>query len=205
MLKIVYLTIIISVCAIVLGNYVMSRLGNKNSDTTYTVTTKTFQSTKLGLRFTYAERDDLGHIIRVQESGDTIYVYPENTSPQNGQFVRVFSKTANETLKQAVEARFLINTNPEDCYVNSGTDANGTKPTSGKAVIITYPIINDANNTWLVNSKKCPVGYSLSDGLSYFWTEKESRDKFVFYNIGQYLIPATTVGTSWHVTLKFIP
>lgn len=172
-------------------------------ENTNAVMIRTFESRKLGVRFTYADRNDLGQKTMVQESGDTIYVYPQGSKMQGGQFVQVFPKEKNETLKQAIERSFLQGYDPTQCYVQSGVDANRTPPKSGIAAIIAYPIL-EINYAWLENEKKCPPRYSLTNGLSYFWTDKEKPDEFVFFWIGQYYIPATSVGTSWHTTLEFV-
>lgn len=176
---------------------------NQKQANTNTIVSRTFESTRLGIRFTYASQD-LGKKILVQEIGDTIYVYPEGTKIEDGQYVRVFTKDPNITLKTTVENKFLVGYDKEKCYVQAGTDANQTVPEKGIAAIIAFPVSSDVNTGGLENATNCPAGYRLTNGISYFWTDKDNSDKFVFFSIGQYYIPSTTEGTSWHTTLEFI-
>lgn len=172
--------------------------GRMNSTT---VVTQTYGSARLGVRFSYADQD-LGKKILVEEIGNTIYVYTEGTAKEHGQFVQVFSKEPSLTLQQAVERRFLPGYDRSRCYVQTGTDVNGSQPAAGIAAIIAYPIA-PAGDDWLMNAEQCPTGYSFTNGLSYFWTDTEDSNKFVFFSIGQYYIPATSSGRSWHDTLQF--
>jgi hypothetical protein len=162
---------------------------------------KEFTSTALGIQFAYADKNDLGQKTNVKEVGDTVYVYSSDTKPEDGQYVRVFSKKSTETLEQAIKQQFLTGYNSRDCYVQSGTDANKTNSETGIAAVVAYPIVT-TDDQWLVNQAKCPVTYSLTNGLSYFWAPSEDSTKFVFFSIGQYYIPVTSSDTSWHTTLK---
>lgn len=164
---------------------------------------KTHVSTKLNIQFSYASQD-LNKNILTQELGDTVYVYYEDTEPTSGQSVQVFTKDPKDSLQQAIEKKFLIGYDKTKCYVRSGTDIHSTSPDSGLAAVIAFPVDQNANDDGLSNAKNCPAGYALTNGLSYFWTEAEDSDKFVFFSIGQYFIPSSTEGTSWHTTLQFI-
>lgn len=173
---------------------------NANSTVSHTYT-----SSKLGVQFFYADQD-LGKKILVQESDDKIFVYPEGIKPEEGQFVQVFTKDANSSLQREIEKKFLHGYKPADCFTISWVTELGSKPTTGITAVINFPRDRtDAVTPWWDNGKECPPNYSLSNGLAYFWTDKENSSKFVFFSIGQYYIPATTVGTSWHTTLKFAP
>ncbi len=194
--------VVITIIILAFGGFYYFRENTVTQSNANSPVTRTFNSSKLGVRFTYADQD-LDKKILVQESGDTIFVYLEGTIMEDGQSVQVFSKEPNTSLNQAIQDRFLRGYDRSECFVQSGMDANGSRPATGIAAIIAYPI-SEANDAWLMNAAKCPAGYSLTNGLSYFWIDRENSDTFVFFSIGQYYIPASSVGTSWHTTLEFI-
>ncbi len=170
---------------------------NANSATT------TYSNEELGISFQYA-REDLGERILVDEVDSTIYVYPEGTPREDGQYVRVFTKDPNATLQQAIQQNFLKGYNQADCFVTKGTDSKGTKPARGIAAVIAYPVPDEPIDEWLKNAEKCPKDYGVTNGISYFWTDAENSDRYVFFSIGQYYIPADVIGTSWHDTLELL-
>lgn len=178
------------------------KASNESGESLTNTSSKIYTSPNLGINFTYATQD-LGQNILTQEIGDKVYIYSEGTELVTGQSVQVFSKEPNETLAQAVAKKFLSGYSKTDCYVQSGTDIHATQPDSGVAAVIAFPVDQNATDDGLSNAKKCPTGYALTNGLSYFWTEAEDSDKFVFFSIGQYNIPSSMEGTSWHTTLQF--
>jgi hypothetical protein len=162
-----------------------------------------YTSHRLGVRFTYISQD-LGKKIIVEEEGTKIFVHYEHDRSELGQYVQVFQKSPQMSLAQAVQEQFLSTQQNTVCTVKSGIDSSGTQPTSGVAAIISFPIGHDANTDGLELGKNCPEGYSISNGLSYFWTTHEQSPKYVFFSIGQYTIPSSAQGGSWHTTLKFL-
>lgn len=199
---VISVSVIVGVSVFVLSRYFSGR-ESASSDAVNTASggIRTYVSLRLGVRFSYAATD-LGKQILVEEKDNTIYVYLEGTPSEEGQFVRVFSKDPSLTLQQAVERQFLQTSDPAACYVQAGIDVNSSLPSTGVAAVIAYPISTDGDD-WLERADQCPAGYSLTNGLSYFWTDKDTADTFVFFSIGQYYIPASSVGTSWHTTLRF--
>lgn len=180
---------------------------NANSSTSITNNTSDdvlqYRSTTLGVSFNYVGQDN-GKRILIKEIDDTIYVYPDGTEPEQGQFVRVWSKGQDVTLENALRKVFLTGYDPKKCYVTSGIDSLGTKPASGIAAVINFPAPSDTSSPWWVNGDKCPAGYSLSNGLAYFWTDVQTAAKFVYFSIGQYSIPSGANQASWHSTLEFL-
>ncbi len=201
--RIVIVTIILVALAsiwIVLATRSTINVDNSSSRTT----TREFRSQRLGVSFTYASQD-LGKQILVEEAGSTIYIHPENVAREQGQYVQVFSKSRDISLSQAIQQQFLSAQQLTKCQVKNGMDADGAQPTNGIAAIISFPLSTDANTDGLGLRQNCPDQYSLTNGLSFFWTDGEQSTTFVFFSIGQYFIPSTTAGTSWHTTLHFLP
>lgn len=178
-------------------------LTSSTSNNTNTVTVQTYHSSKLGIQFSYADQD-LGQKVVIQESGDKAFVYFEGTNVEDGQSVQVFSKSSTETLQQAVENKFLSGYNRADCFVQDGTDVHKTPPISGVAVVVAFTISQDVDSDGLDNADKCPKNYSLTSGVSFFWTDQDNSERFVFFNIGQYYILGDNKNPSWHTTLRFI-
>ncbi len=163
-----------------------------------------YESPRLGIRFKYAAQDN-GQRVLVKETGDTIYVYTQGTVPEQGQFVRVWTKDLNESLQQAVKTRFLKGYSEQRCFVTSWVDNVGTKPSTGVTAVVSFPIgPTDSTTPWWDNGKHCPQNYTVSNGLAYFWTDDERSERFVYFSIGQYVISGETPDTSWHTTFEFI-
>lgn len=166
----------------------------------------TYTSYKLGVQFQYWSSS--GQKAGVLEQGDRIYVYAipavGEAQPTKGQSLEVFAKTAAMSLQQAVTDRFLKNYDAKDCFVTAGTDSTGSKSKTGIAAVINFPSNTDANKPWWANGEKCPAGYSLSNGLGYFWTDADTAEKYLFFSIGQYAIGGNNQQTSWHESVKFV-
>lgn len=201
--KNIYLTIAV---VLIIGATIYFTLSQKKVATVTNTSpvVKEFTSTVLGIQFSYADKNDLNQKTSVKEVGDTVYVHSSDTKPEDGQYVRVFSKKSTETLEQAIKQQFLTSYNSRDCYVQSGMDVGKTKPDTGITAIIAYPIVA-TNDQWLINQAKCPAVYTSTNGISYFWVPSNSSTKFVFFSIGQYIIPGNTSTDSWHTTLTLTP
>lgn len=165
---------------------------------------KIYESPRLGIRFKYASQEN-GRNVLIKETGDTVYVYTQDTAAEEGQFVRVLAKDTDETLAQAVNREFLTGYNDQQCFITSWDDDLGPKPNAGITAVISFPKgPTDSVTPWWENGKNCPLNYSVSNGLAYFWANHDSSDTFVFFSIGQYIIPGETPTTSWHNTFGFI-
>lgn len=166
----------------------------------------TYTSYKLGVQFNYWS--DSEQPAAVLEQGSKIYVYWNGTKgktvPTEGQWLEVFSKKTTKTLQQAVTDAFLKDYSSKDCYATAGTGVNGTKSTTGVAAVINFPALSNGNDPWWANGDKCPATYSLTNGLSYFWTSSDTSTKYVFYSIGQYAIRGADKSTPWQESVRFI-
>ncbi|MDP2647627.1 MAG: hypothetical protein Q8P35_00040 [Candidatus Yanofskybacteria bacterium] len=149
---------------------------------------KTYTSQNLGIRFQYAEtQPNSTQKISVSETTDRVYVYPAGTQSTSGQYVRVFAKTASDTLVDSVKKQVLQNF--PQCQVlpiSSGSNLQAVQllPPQG-------------------NASACPSAYANIDGLAYFAMDPSKPDKLIFFSIGQYAILAGSTVT-WHSTLEIL-
>ncbi len=169
---------------------------NTNSNT---VSKQNYVSDKLGISFDYLpDQDGDGKPdTAVSESGDKLYVYYSAAAPEEGQWVQKFSKNPNDTLVQAIQKQFLQNYSSKDCYAIDFVDFYKSMnidapkiPENVSEAIIAYPKPTDPNAPFFQNSSKCPATYSFTNGLSYFYMDKNHSDKYYFFSIGQYAILA---------------
>jgi hypothetical protein len=172
---------------------------------------QTYISDKLGISFDYLpDQDGDGQPdTAVAEADDKLYVYYSAAAPENGQWVQKFTKNPNDTLVQAIQKQFLQNYSSKDCYaidfVDFYTSMNFEPPTIPDNIseaIIAYPKPTDPNAPFFENSSKCPATYSFTNGLSYFYMDKNHPDKYYFFSIGQYAIIADLNGPkAWQDTV----
>ncbi len=160
---------------------------------------KTYTSAKLGITFSYYKNSN-GQSVKVSESGDKISV--------NDQSVEVFSKDPADTLKEAIQKRFLAGYSPGDCFVaplQVAPGANPPMPSNFVTAIIDYPPPTSPDKPFWYNSDKCPTNYSATNGISYFAMDENHPDRFMFFSIGQYFIDGNASGTPWQETIKVLP
>ncbi|MCL4354257.1 hypothetical protein M1349_02170 [Patescibacteria group bacterium] len=170
---------------------------------------KRYVSPKLGVSFLYLEKQD-DQTVSVKEDGNIIYVYMNQNaanSPEgykSGQWVEVFQKDKNTTLKDTIKQQFLANYSSNNCFPADEPAVLKNYPVSFEAAIISYPPSNDPNQPSWANADKCPGKYTASNGISYFLMDKNHPDKFVFFSIGQYMIGSGQKNTGWERTLQFL-
>jgi len=166
-----------------------------------------FSSASLGISFHYAKGDS-GTDFATKESGDKAYVYMKTAQPETGQWVQVFSKPAKTSLEDAIKSQVLQGYSLTDCIVKLVSDPNkssGSAATPGITfAMITIPQSPD-DDPGAIQTKaaKCPQPYAAVGGLAYFMTTNNAPERFVFFSIGQYFIPAEQ-NHPWQTTLKFI-
>lgn len=175
---------------------------------------KTFTSEDLALRFKYnTDQDADGKPDTAAEQvGDKVYVYYTAAAKESGQWVQKFSKDANETLEDSIKRQFLQNYDSKDCYALSLADYYKSYdvtapqlPDNVAEAVIAYPKATDPNDPFWKNSEKCPKDYSATNGLSYFYMDKNHADKFYFFSIGQYGIAADAKNQqAWQDTFEVI-
>ncbi|MCW5850086.1 MAG: DUF3828 domain-containing protein [Anaerolineae bacterium] len=175
----------------------------KISDVTCSPTSgaATFTSQRLGISFDYLSSE-----AGVQESGDRVYVYGLNTPPANGQWVQVYRKAPTTSLEDAIRAQVLQGYSPQDCFVVRSQDPvpGQTNPPTYQFARIDVPHQpGDGPGVLQTAAAKCPQPYAAVGGIAYFLADTAHPDRFVFFSIGQYGIPAGN-GRVWQQTLRFL-
>lgn len=161
---------------------------------------KLFLSETLKVQFSYNPNYE-NTSFSVKETENKIYVYMSTTKAEDGQYLEVFTKDANDSLETAIQKKFLVGYNSTNCFVETIENKDGT----GMAkAIISYPPPSDPDEPFFANSDKCPAVYSQSNGISYFLYDKNFPDKFLFVSIGQYGIKSGVRESLWQQTIKFI-
>lgn len=174
--------------------------------------TKIYYSDKLGVGFTYMpNRTGTTFTVKVTEIGNKIYVHGVKEKPEDGQSIEIFLKDSEVTLEKAIEAKFLNNYNPQDCFVKTNT-TNETQLPNYISAEISFPQNSnpDPNTPWWANVSKCPKNYSQTNGVQYFLANKDVPNKFLFAKIGQAAIasdgtPRTTDGGfNWSHSIRIL-
>ncbi len=165
----------------------------------------TFQSQTLGIRFNYlSKQDDVN--FAAKEVGDKVYVYMTNTDPTTGQYVQVFPKSPGQSLVDAIKVQVLKGYSLQDCIPITINDPNRgfSEPASYDFAAITLPFgAKDTQEEIQTRAAKCPQPYAAVGGLAYFLADTQHPDKFLFFSIGQYYIPAGN-NQPWQTTIQFL-
>ncbi|MGB8647559.1 MAG: hypothetical protein WCF84_20160 [Anaerolineae bacterium] len=165
----------------------------------------TYLSVKLGIKFSYLPNQG-PESIKIQETGDKVYVYPSTMAATAGQWVQVFSKTPNQLFLDAINTQVLKGYSLQDCVVKLVPNPNVGMPLPPSFVFaqITLPISeNDSQEAIQAKAGKCPQPYAAIGGLAYFVADTQYPDKFAFFSIGQYPIMAASDKT-WQTTFQFV-
>lgn len=217
-LKTLVLVVVLLVAGYLLLPYVKPNpnlTGNKddsNQSSSDSSGVKTFVSDDFGAKFDYnTDQDGNGTAdTAVDTAGDKIFVYYTAAPKEQGQWVQKFTKDPNVSLADAVKSQFLQGIPESDCfatdmgkfYSDNGAMAPDLPPNTER-VIIAYPFPEDETQPFFQNADKCPQGYSLTNGLSYFEMNSTHPDKYYFFSIGQYPIFADTNNqTVWQDTFQ---
>ncbi|HSW48235.1 MAG TPA: hypothetical protein VLG67_04095 [Candidatus Saccharimonadales bacterium] len=165
---------------------------------------KTYTDQKLGITFKYLKKDPNVVAFPIAENKVCITYDKTDSDCSKGQYVEVFTKTADQTLKEAIEKQFLKGIDPKDCYViNITREYNKNAPTNLEYDMITFPKTNDSNDPFSQSTAiKCPEKYREKNGVIYFMADKNFPTRFAFFSIGQYAIMAGK-NTVWQATFKF--
>lgn len=176
-------------------NEVVQTTTNTNSGTTNELTTYT--STAFGISFQYAPNGgpEFPSAVGVKETGNTVYVYYQDSEPEDGQFVRVFSKDASTPLADAIAQQFLKGYSSKDCFVADPSSSPepgmaNAMPSPWIVKVIGFPITDNNTDPWWAIADKCPTRYTTTNGISYFAEDPNFPTKFFYFSIGQYIIPA---------------
>ncbi len=159
---------------------------------------KTFNSEKLGAGFYYAPKAaGSSEVINVTETADTIYVYSQGTPAENGQSVKRFSKNPSISLSEAISEQHLQNIPTDKCFVKT-LSQKGSITTA----TIDYPVPANSDEPFFMYGDECPNKYKRTNGIRYFYYDATTADRYYFFSIGQYGIPAysNSTSTSWQDT-----
>ncbi|MCL5073509.1 MAG: hypothetical protein M1308_21840 [Actinobacteria bacterium] len=162
---------------------------------------KTYNSSKLGIAFTYLEKQG-SQEITVKENGNKVCVtYDESDiSCSKGQSVEVFQKGAGETLKDVINRLFLSGKDQNRCLVTISTP-NNYPPAFTKAEI-TYPENKEFDlEKMTADMEYCSKDYAQTNGIRYFLEDKNHPTKFLFFSIGQYSI-SSDANKAWQETIS---
>ena len=90
------------------------------TENTTTPGQKKYVNPELGVSFFYLTVDpqDKKTTFTTKEMGNKIYLFPVGSSYETGQYIEVFEKESNQTLKQALETTFLENYSTEKCLAS---------------------------------------------------------------------------------------
>ena len=163
---------------------------------------KTYNSSKLGISFTYLEKQD-SQQITVKENDNKICVTYDagDVNCLKGQSAEVFQKGANETLKDAINRLFLAGKDPTRCLV-SISDPDNYPPTYVKGEI-TFPKNEEFDmEKMTADTEYCSKDYAQTNGIRYFLEDKIHPTKFLFFSIGQYAI-SSDENKTWQETVSF--
>ena len=165
----------------------------------------TFTSQALGIRFDYPAALD-GRRVGVKETGDKVYVYIEPLQPEAGQWVQVYRKTPAQSLEDAIRQQVLKGVSAQDCQVVSSDDpvAGQVNPPTFRFARIDVPRTpGEDYESLIAKAKKCPQPYAAIGGMAYFLADTAHPDRFLFFSIGQYVIPLGKDRT-WQSSIVFL-
>ncbi len=171
------------------------------ANTSVDLSVTTFTSQRLGISFKYRASE-----AGVQESGDRVYVYPLTMKPTDGQWVRVFRKPPAQSLEDAIRLQVLAGYSPQDCFVVASQDPvpGHANPPGYRFARIDVPHAPGEGPGLLQDrAAKCPQPYAAVGGIAYFLADTAHPDRFLFFSIGQYGIPAED-NTVWQQTIRFL-
>lgn len=175
---------------------------NKSSETISTdlEKQKKYISYRLGVSFLYLELD-VDQQIMIKEENNTIYLYHEEASYKDGQFIEVFAKNKNKSLAETIKKQFLANKDQDRCMVEVNSAAN--YPTGFMQAEICYPKgrFDNIGLMWK-EVEYCSADYARTNGMRYFLYDINYPEKFAFLSIGQYVIHADE-NSGWQDTVKF--
>jgi hypothetical protein len=153
-----------------------------------------YQSKTLGLSFAYDASK-----ASVQEHENIVTVYPNNTDSSLGQKVIRFTKIPTENLEQSIRRQILPNYSKNNCVVQI-TQSNKYQGGYFQAEI-SYPE-GTSGPTW-TNAAVCNKDYDKTNGVRFFLYDSNHPDRFYFFDIGQYSIPADNQ-VSWQDTVHIL-
>lgn len=176
--------------------------GDSYTENTNVTNQKKYVSPQLGISFLYLSLNQ-GSNFKVKEVANKVYIYDLNYDYDSGQYVEVFTKDSDQTLKQAIEEMFLEGYSTSDCLATSSPASEEYPSTYIEGNIIVPGEFTDMEEM-AAKWQLCPQPYVRTNGISYFLMDGNKPDKFVFFSIGQYAILAGTGDLAWQDTIVFL-
>ncbi len=159
---------------------------------------KRYVNPRLGISFLYLENQNQ-HTIKIQEIGNKVYLYFQGQPYDSGQYVEVFPKDPNLSLKETLTNKFLTGYNQADCQVVSLKLPPSYPDIFQMADIeaVGADFSDDPASKW----EKCPKTYTRTNGVSFFLMNPTAPNKFAFVSVGQFAILADNFNHAWQDTL----
>lgn len=169
-----------------------------------------FTSQELGVTFNYTNKNTgvNNSKIAAKQIGNKIYVYSTSGPAEEGQYLEMFTKDKNASLIEAIKQKILVGYSLTDCLVKVAQNpvTGQSYPAGYEIANITVPTgPNDGLEEMFEKTKKCPEKYVTTNGISYFLTDANHPDKFIYLSIGQYGIDSGIGDKLWQTTIKFLP
>jgi len=163
---------------------------------------KRYTSPQLGISFLYLSSSQ-GSSFGVKEISNQVYLYDLNYEYDSGQYLEVFTKESDQTLKEAIEQTFLEGYTADKC-IATVSPASGEYPSNYIEGNITVPGEFTDIEEMALKWQECPQPYVRTNGISFFLMDGDKPDKFVFFSIGQYAILAGPGDLTWQDTIVFL-
>lgn len=176
--------------------------GDSYTENTTTPGQKKYVSPQLGISFLYLSSSQESNF-KVKEVANKIYIYDLNYDYDSGQYVEVFDKELDQTLKQTIEEIFLEGYSTDKCIATSSPAPEAYPSTYIQGNIAVPGEFTDMEEMAL-KWQECPQPYVRTNGISYFLMDEDHPDKFVFFSIGQYAILAGSDDLTWQDTIEFL-
>ena len=141
-----------------------------------------YESKKLGISFKHDNR------LTVTETKNRISVDDDPNTKLPHYYIEVFSKTSQETLEQAIDAKLLAKFKRSDCFavkIQSGYP----KHDGYNLAEVSYP--PDKNPQDENNYPNCNPDYFNTSTARIFWMDPSHPDKFIFISAGQSVLFST--------------
>ena len=145
---------------------------------------RTYTSTALGISFQYISRQTEDVTFAVRETGDRISIYNTKMTPEDGQFVKRFTKKTDETFKESIQRQILAGYTG-DCTIEL---SRSNIISTAWIAEIGYPEPTNPDDAPWANAKYCNDEYAKTNGIRYFLYEDAYPDRFYYFDIGQYSI-----------------
>lgn len=151
---------------------------------------QTFSSNVLGISLLYDPATT-----GILEQNSTVYIYSTGTTPLEGQWIKYFNKSPEETFTQSIERQILVGFSTSTCTVKV------TQLRDYERAEILYPEPEDTSAPFWQRASECNDAYAKTNGIRYFLYDPAHSDRFYFVSIGQYPIIATGTIT-WQDTIS---